>query len=217
MGGFNVIGKPYLPDGDAPKKYRVGRDGDVLSSSLHGPYLEMARRGEVFTYTSGGAGIIPLKYDNVNPALVLWNKSQSNFLELIELTLSAVGTPAVSGNIGFGIIPAAGQGLGTPITAFTELATILNMQTLQGANPPNGKVATTSTIVALAAGAYVPVGLSSAGVLAAASTTVPWTLLSKRFQGEFLVPPGAAIVLCGNVAQTAAFGVSLTWADALPR
>jgi hypothetical protein len=213
--GQIVVGQPYLSDGNASEVMRLGRDGDLIASALHGPFFEQARRGNVKRWTSGAAGITILKYDNVNPALVIWNKSVGYFGELVNLTISWAGTPSVAGNIGLGIIPAAGIGLGTPITAFAELATALNAKTLQGENPQHCKLATTSTIVALAAAAYIPI-FSFPGATAAASTTIPPVLLEKKFNGEFPVPPGAALVLCGNVAQTAAMGVTLEWIDNAP-
>lgn len=188
---------------------RAGDQGELVVSKLHGKYYEVNRRGNLYMAVTAVAGIVPLKYDSVNPALVLWNQSQNLSLVLGKLTLSHIGTPAVSGNLGFAVIN-AGVAIGTPISAFTEVD-VRNMKTLAPGKAPAGKVGTTVTAAAPAAASFVPIGFSSPGVLAAASTTTPWAHLEKDFDGEWSVPPGYALALCGNVAQTAAFGVTLSW------
>jgi hypothetical protein len=206
-----VVGQPMLQDGFNPDTIRLGRDGDLISSKLHGDYFEQTRRGNVYMYNSGGAGITVLKYDNVNPVFVLWNKSTAYYLELIEVVISLTNATEVVGGLHWGLIPNAGIALGTPITAFTELATIYNLKTLSVASPPNGKCATTSTIVALAATALIPIGISFPAVTGASPV-----LGVRQYPGNFLVPPGVALVLTGNVAQTQAVGFTLTWIDNVP-
>jgi hypothetical protein len=188
----------------------------MMVSQLHGAYAEQNRRSNLLCYNSGAAGITILKYDNVNPALVIWNKNAKRSLELVECALSWIGTPAVAGSIGLGLIPGPlyNPATGAAISAFTELASVLRMSDLQSVNPANGKCATTSTIVALAAAAFYPL-FSLPDALAAASTTVPLFELCHQFRGDFFVPPGAALVVCGNVAQTAAMGFRLSWLDSL--
>lgn len=213
-----LVGQPNLAEGYQNDVRRQGRDGDIIVSKLHGDYLEQNRRGNVYCYNSGAAGITILKYDNTGPALVLWNKSQAYSLELIEFSISWGDTPAVAGHIGLGIIPPFAitvGAAGSTISAFTELATVRRMKDLAAVNPPNGKCATTSTIAALAAAALFPI-FSLPDALAAASTTTPLFELSHQFRGDFLLPPMAALVVCGNVAQTAAMGVRLSWIDNVP-
>jgi hypothetical protein len=210
--GYNIVGQPILADGlQSNDQMRMGRDGGQIVDMLHGQYLEQNRRGNLYMYNSGGAGITVLKYDNVNPALVLWNKSTTSYLEPVEVVCSLTNATQVVGGLHWGVIPNAGVALGTPITAFAELATILRLNTLNVTNPPNGKVATASTIVALAVTALIPIGISFQAV------TGTTTFLGVRwYRGDFLVPPGVAVVLCGNVAQAQPIGITVSWIDAVP-
>lgn len=217
--GQAVVGSQAFGEGATPNTIREGREGDLIVSQLHGGFFEQTRRGNLYMYNTGGAGITVLKYDNTGPALVLWNKSASVNLELVEFGLTWIATPAVAGSIGLGIIPVAGTGLavatGSSVTAFTELATVLRMKDFASVNPPYGKCATASTIVALAAGALIPI-FSLPGAMAAASTTTAPYETTHQFRGDLLIPPGAAVVVCSNVAQTVAMGVRLSWVEPIP-
>ena len=217
MGSFNnTIGHVGLEgwiEGQTPSTLSLGREGQQHVDTVHGQFASQTRRGNVYTYNSGGAGITVLKYDNVNPAFVLWNKSVSYALELINFTMTWVGTPAVAGTVGFAQCLNVGTSVSAAqISAFTELATVQNAKTWAASNPPNGKCATTSTIVARAAADIYPI-FSYPDALAAASTTVAPYSLTRYFQGEFFIPPQCAIVLCGNVAQSQAMGVTISWID----
>jgi hypothetical protein len=212
MGFEGIVGNISWPEGAQVPYRRFGKHGDVLSSSLHGPCYEAARLGNLYTVASALAGVTIPIYSNTAQVFCLWNQSQDVFLELIELTLSHSGTPSVSGNIGFGVIN-AGTSIATGnISAITK-NNPFQMKTLTIAEAPAGKSLSAATVVAMAATQFIPVGLSQAGVLAAASTTTPWTLLMKQFRGDFIVPPGMCICLVGNVAQTQPFGVTLSWAE----
>jgi hypothetical protein len=207
------VAEQVLQDNDQSVLLRAAPQGDLIVSQLHGVYYENNRKGNLYSW-SGAVTI--LKYDNVNPAFILWNKSLAYNLELVEVNVSWSATPAVAGNIGLGRIVGAGQAVGTPISAFTELATAWKMKTFATANPPNGKCATTSTIAALAATDYLPLGFSMPDALAAASTTVPGFMFVKQFRGDVIVSPGNAIAIVGSVAQAQAMWISISWIDNIP-
>ena len=208
-----AVGLDGFSEGSTATRFSLGREGQQHVDTVHGQFLSQTRRGNVYTYNSGGAGLTIVKYDNTAPALVLWNKSLNYALEIVNFTMTWVGTPAVAGTIGFAQCVNVGTTISAAqISAFTELATVQNAKTWAPSNPPNGKCATTSTIVARAAADIYPI-FSFPDALAAASTTVAPYSLTRYFQGEFLVPPTCAIVLCGNVAQTQAMGVTITWVD----
>jgi hypothetical protein len=212
-----LVGQPYLPDGYAgADQPRVTNDGARVIQSVHGQYFEDARRGNLWTWSSGAAGITPLIYSSTTPAFVLWNQSTTRSLEIVEasITHSATGAAvAVSGNIGIGLIPAAGTAVGVPISAFTTLATCLNSRSWAWGTAPNGRVATASTIVALAATAYAPIWGVSGVFVSSTATNTPYTILARDFKGGFLIPPACAIVLCGNVSQTQIYGFTISWID----
>ena len=210
------VGAVNRGEGTQSDRLRAGNQGDLMVGNLHGPYYEQNQRGNLYQWDSGADGITILKYDNVNPAFVLWNKSTLYNLEIVEITVAWSGTPAVAGNIGYGMIIGAGSAIGTPISAFTELATARKSKTFATANPPNGKCATTSTIAALGAAAYKTLGFSIPGATAAATTTAPGFTFIKPFRGDLIIKPGNAIAICGNVAQTAVMDFSISWIDNAP-
>jgi hypothetical protein len=210
------VGDQILVDGQQSILDRMGPQGDKIISGLHGTYYEQNRKGNLYKWASGAAGITILKYDNTGPAFVLWNKSLQYNLEIVEVCVGWSGTPAVAGNLGYGMIIGAGQAVGTPISAFTELATARKCKTFATANPPNGKCATSSTIAALGAAAYETFGFSYPGATAAATTTAPGFMFVKQFRGDFIIAPGNAIAICGNAAQGAVMDFSISWIDNVP-
>ena len=213
MGAFRgIVGGIRWPQGQQVPYNRYGLHGDLMASPLHGSFYEATKQGNVYTVAAAVAGVTLPIYSNTAQVFGLWNQSTDVDLELIELTLNHVGTPSVSGNLGFGVIN-AGQAIATGnISAITK-NNPFKMSTLTIQEAPAGKSCSALTVVAIGATQFIPIGLSQAGVLAAASTTTPWTVLMKQFRGDLIVPPGMCIVLCGNVAQTQPFGVTLSWAE----
>jgi hypothetical protein len=158
------------------------------------------------------AGVTPPKYDATSQVFGVWNQSTDKNLNLINLTISSVSGAGTLGNIGF-VICNAGVAIGTPISAAT-LATAWRSDSLELVTPPAGKPMSAATVAAMAATAYRPIGLSMPDALAVNSTTINWDMIEREFHGEWIVPPGKAIFLCGNVAQaTTVFVPSLTWEE----
>jgi hypothetical protein len=216
---FNVLRGSVGPQGNAADGanplLRLGKSGEPIFSELHGKYAEEASRGNLFMAVAPLAGITIPIYSNTAQVFALWNQSATKYLELVELTINHIGTPLVSGNIGFGVIN-AGLTIATGnISAITK-GTAFNMKTLTAQEANAGKYCSAATVVAVAATSYIPIGVTSPGVYAAAATTNPWQVSKCAFDGQWMIAPGMCVVLCGNVAQTQASGVTLSWIERDP-
>jgi hypothetical protein len=213
MSNLGIVGSPYFPEGQTVSQARYGTEGDMISSELHGRYYEKSKRGGVFIGFTAAAGIVIPIYSNTTQLFGLWNTSTTKVLSLIKLTIGIVGTPSTSGNVGLAIVTGAGTTVatGAPISAFTVATTVINAANLVLTISSAGKICTTATIIAPTI--YIPLGFNSPGVLAAASVTTPWYTLIHDFDGTFLLPPGAAVFVSGNVLQTAAFNIALVWEE----
>ena len=211
--GQAVVGSPYYGEGATPQQIREGNEGDVITSQLHGKYFEKARRGGLFIGFTAGAGIVIPIYTATTQLFGLWNRSTTKICTLCKLAIGSVGTPAVSGNIGLTVVTNAGTApaTGAAISAWTNATTVIEANTLYQTISAAGFICTTATVIAPTL--FIPLGFTSSGVLAAASVTTPWVMLNYDFDGTILVPPGACVFVCGNVAQTAAFSISLVWEE----
>ena len=209
----NSPGQQYVGDGVSSIQNRIDREGNIVVTKGHGDYFELNRRGSVWMYTTGSGTIAPAVNTATAATWCLWNTSLIYNLELIEITVGQTTATSVIGGLGWAIIPGAGQAAGTPISAFTQLATVFQMSTLRQGNPPNGKVATTMTIVNPGATYFVPIGFNN--IITPLTTTANPTWC-KQYRGDFLVPPGCAIVLCNSVAASAAINFAISWVDNSP-
>jgi hypothetical protein len=166
--------------------------------------------GNVFIAYTAAAGVVPPIYTNTAQTFGIWNQSPNKKVIPIKCTLNCLGTPAVSGHIGMAVVQAGFQIVTGNISAITK-STPLNGLTLLPQEATAGKYLSAATTVAPSV--FVPWGFSSAGVLAAAATTVPWTFLRANFDDDWSIAPGMCIFICGNVAQTAAFGITFSWRE----
>jgi hypothetical protein len=186
------------------------KEGGGFFAEPHGKHYERVEKGNVYIAYTPVAGVVFPAYNATAQVFGLWNQSTDKKLVPMRFTLNHIGTPSVSGSLGMSIVE-AGQKIATGnISVFTKTAP-LNAKTLLAQEAPAGKLAFTATTVAPAV--HVPFGLSCSDVLAAASTTVPWSQLVLDFEDGFFVQPGICIFVCGDVAQTAAFSATLSWEE----
>jgi len=189
---------------------RGGNEGQSIISQLHGRYYELNRRGQLYCAATGVAGVVLPVYTATAHKFVLWNQAASGYNVVpLLLSVSTMGTPAVSSSLGLTTIIGAGTALGTPISAFA-LTSPYNMKTLQ---PVAGIAKFSVAATCVATTAYIDLGISSAGVLAAASVTTPWVTLYHDFDGRVIVGPQNAICVVGAIAQTATLVLSLFYAE----
>jgi hypothetical protein len=210
MASFNPFTVQTGPQANADSHFgfpRGGARGELIYNQLNGKYYEQARRGNVFIARTAIAGVVIPIYTSVTPLFPLWNVSCDKNLVPMRLTIACLGTPAVQGEIVFAIVY-PGPAIGVPVTAFTEVD-LLNAGTLRLVRNAAVRFGSTATIVAPAV--WMNTGITSSGVFAAATATAPFGILGVDFDGSFVVPPGCLIAVSGNVAQTAAFSIQLSF------
>lgn len=177
----------------------------AYSSALY--YPDVAG-GTMFTGSTAAAGTAFPISTGTAVTFGLWNTSTTKNAVLIDLDVGVT-----SGTIALGVLGIANQACGfaigtaNPLSAFTD------------GTPKNALLGTG----AASAMRFTP----SAATLTAGGTAVKW--LGKgiesataglgvfdghyEFNGKIIVPPGQLIFVCGSVAQTALFTMSLTWAE----
>lgn len=206
-----IEGEQSIPKGGVAQG-RSGKMADQVMSQLMPKYYELMRKGRVFIGATTYAGVaIPVYTATTAVVFMLWNQSIDRDCVPLVLLVGNVGTPAVSGSIGLSIVSAGYQiGTGAPVSAFTK-TNPRNAYTMLAVSDQAGQFSLAATIVNPAN--FMTLGLTSVGVVKAAADVVPWVYMRHDFDGLVNVPPGIGIHVCGDVAQTAAYNLTLYWAE----
>lgn len=173
-----------------------------------GRYFPDTASGAVFAGSTAAAGVAFPISTGTAVTFGLWNTSTNKNAVLIDLDVGVT-----SGTIALGVLGIANQycgfalGTAAPLSAFTD-GTPKNL--LVGNGAASGM-------------RFTP----SAATLTAGGTALKWLGKSiesataglgifdghYEFNGKVIVPPGNLVFVCGSVAQTALFSMSLTWAE----
>lgn len=173
-----------------------------------GKYYSDVMAGNVFIGSTAAAGTAFPISTGTAVTFGLWNTSTTKNAVLIDLDVGVT-----SGIIALGMLGIANQYCGfalataAPLSAFTD------------GTPKNAKAGTG----AASSMRFTP----SAATLTAGGTALKWLGKSiesataglgifdghYEFDGKVIVPPGQLVFVCGSVAQTALFTMSMTWAE----
>ncbi len=182
------------------------------------PWYDLAKQGRVFTGNIGVAGVVLPIYSNNTQQCGLWNPYGSGVdLIIRRIALTYVSTTAAATGIVIGQLlnaPAA-IGTGLSITAFTETAAVSDYPNAGYASIAKFGTGATLTVVGSSITIKRHLGLNQLVTTAADATTVPWKA-DFNFEGDFVVTPGSAIFLAGNIAQLTTWAGGITWAE-VPR
>lgn len=173
-----------------------------------GKYFPEAAQGNVFIGSTAAAGTAFPISTGTAVTFGLWNTSSSKNAVLLGLDVGYT-----SGTIALGTLGIANQYCGfalataAPLSAFTD------------GTPKNALVGSGNA----SSMRFTP----SAATLTAGGTALMW--LGKGiesataglgvfdghydFDGKIIVPPGQLVFVCGSVAQTGLFSMSLSWAE----
>jgi hypothetical protein len=178
-----------------------------MAASL-GKYFDQVNAGRVFIGSTAAAGVAFPISTGTAVTCAVWNTSTTHDAVLLRANVGYT-----SGTIALGEIGIANQAVGFNIatgaamTAFTE------------GTPKNAK---------LGAGAGSRMKFTPSGAtLAAGGTAVYWTGFSIEsataglgifnagidLDGSVIVTPGQIAFVCGSIAQTGVFTISLMWAE----
>ena len=193
----------------------AGKNGELVTSDLHGKYYELAVRGKVFTGSSVAAGFAIPKYDSVTPMFCLWNPSGSgcNF-ELIKLNLavSVLGTSVVDSYY-LAYTANAGNSISTTaaVVAFAATPTYVHSALIGSGAASVSKFSSVGTNTLLAA-PVVWYHLPFSRDLATTGGGAP--VMQENFDGTVIVPPSTLITIMATPAATSTtYTCSLTWAE----
>lgn len=176
-----------------------------------GKWYHAAKQGRVFTGSGAAAGLVLPIFSNTAQLFGLWNPAGSGVnAVLCNVAMTYVDTTGAAGGYCFGINKNIGNALATGgISAFTDAAPDRAIGPATGGN----KVRFTSS----AATTIAPVLWRHLGwnqlVLTATDATTAAFDRYREFDGDWVVGPGCAIWLTGNIANLAKFVPSLTWCE----
>lgn len=175
-----------------------------------GRYFPDSAAGNIFVGATAAAGVAFPISTGTAVTFGLWNTSSNKNAVLIDLDVGVT-----SGTIALGVLGIANQYCGfalataAPLSAFTD------------GTPKNGLVGngqassmrfTPSTATLTAGGtAYKWLGKS----IESATAGLGIFDGHYEFNGKVIVPPGQLVFVCGSVAQTALFTMSMSWAEIL--
>lgn len=173
-------------------------------------YYPEAAAGNVFILsTAVGGTAFPISTGTA-ATFGLWNTSVDKNAVLQRLNIGYTSGTIALGVIGLADVYAQQVATGSNITAFTDSVpgtTIRNAIIGAGKASVMRSTPSAATVVANTACYWTGIGIESAtaglGVFSA----------TFDFNGEVIVPPGRFVFVCGSVAQTGLFTMSLSWSE----
>jgi hypothetical protein len=182
-----------------------GKQGEVLDAKLHGDFYTLAYRGLSFFGTTATAGTtVPIQASALASTFCLWNPANSNKnVELLYYVLGLLNATTVVSDISLYFQ----TGIGSSNAALSSLTALVARPTLLGGS------------AAAQAGIYSAATFTGAlnkgptlVTFGATSTTVAGPI-EVALNGRVILPPGCAVSLAGNAAQTQAMQHTFYWAE----
>ncbi len=201
-----------LPDGFVGN-VSLGRQGDLQVSDVHGPYYNVAARGNLFFASSGLAGsVVKLSAATMTSVTFsLLNPVGSGVnVELVDISWQQFGTGTqIIGQLGVAVqTDIAAAGVPTTLTAGT-----INNGLLGAGNVSKCSFYTVATMTNSAIGSKFPHYWLFNNPLATTATQAPNLY---EFKGKLIMPPGSMLVpvsaITGTLIEAA---ISLSWAEHL--
>ncbi len=200
-----------------------GKQGDMITSQLHGKYYTQASRGNVYYGSTAAAGLVNTIFSAITAptfiGLLLWNPTGSNRnLSLIRASvgISAVGATAQSAwgyawlNVGANVYTGAAPG---PISAFTAI-TATRGSAICGVAGQGSSVALLGSAATFTTPG-LPWGRSASFSTAtgAITTQIAPSMLFEDFDGSMIVPPGYIFALTSAILSGITATSSLIWEE----
>lgn len=192
----------------------------LVTNAGRGKYYEAAQQNRVFTGTQAAAGAVLPIFSGTTQVFGLWNEKGSGIdLELIKLGMTYIDQTGAAGGLVLALVKNAPAQLATAaaITAFTEgvlNTSIFNARVGSERGPKAHFTPSAATVVAPIVCRHLSVNQDA---FTAASTDAPFYVNELLFDGDFIVPPGNAVFLAGNIATLTKVACSITWAESAAR
>jgi hypothetical protein len=180
----------------------------ALASRLK--YYEDAYLGRVFIGSTAVAGTAFPISTGTAATFGLWNTNPGKLAVLLRLNIGYTSGTIALGEIGLANVSATAVATGSNITAFTDGVlgtTIRNARISQGDASGMRFTPSAATVVGNTACYWTGSSIESA------TEGLGIFTMSHDFDGAVIVPYGQFLFVCGSVAQTALFTMSLVWAE----
>ena len=178
-----------------------------------GKYYVDTFLGNVFVGSTAAAGVVLPIYSNTAQTFCIWNPlgSGKNIIP-IRVMVGYVSTTSAASNFQIGYATGLGSQVATasPITAATLVAPV-NMN-LGAGNSSIAKFAPATITFTTAPSLLYTLGFNQLVTTAATTSSIGW-FWEHSFDGTLIIPPGAAIVLCGAIAPLETNDVSVLWEE----
>lgn len=212
-----IVGVQGNSDG-VPSFLRLGKQGDLISSQLHGKYYEQAYRGNMYGFGISNTAATSLNAiatgltATATPLIGAYNPQTSNvnlvLLRAIVVTSTVANSAVAPG--GFMWCGAAGQAVSTGSIP-------INQKTLSAAGGQGKAFAMTTAMTGLS-GSLSVMRASSISPFNAAGAATAVALVggasSEELEGSLIVPPGGMVGLFAQVSSTTySASVALVWEE----
>lgn len=180
----------------------LGRNGDLLSSAVHGQFFNAVQRGNVFSAAGNDfTGRTILAAGGTTSGFMIYNPTGSGVnMEILELLLAPLTATDVVGVIGLEY--------GAPPTTVTNAATVRSQFVGGRALTAQGKASYGSTIVAMTFYKWLPIFIQTTGGVLQGSSVL------YQPKGSVVLAPGGAINVVSSTTQsTNLWAQSAVWAE----
>ena len=175
-----------------------------------GKYYPETAKGDVFIGSTAAAGSAYPISTGTAATFGLWNTNPNKVGVLLNLNVGYTSGTIALGEIGIANVYAVQVATGSNITAFTDGVvgtTIRNGIIGSGKAPTMRFTPSAATVVASTACYWTGSSIESATAGLGIFT------VNHDFNGQVIVPYGQFVFVCGSIAQTGLFTMSLSWAE----
>ena len=175
-----------------------------------GKYYPETAAGNVFILSTAVGGVAAPISTGTAATFGVWNTSTTKNAVLLRLNIGFTSGTIALGEWGLADVYANQVATGSNITAFTDSVvgtTLRNGIIGSGAASTMRSCPATATVVGNTACYWM------GGAHEGATGVGPVSSFSHDFDGLVVVPPGRFVFVCGSIAQTGLFTMSLAWAE----
>lgn len=174
-----------------------GKQGDMITSQLHGKYYTQASRGNVYYASSAAAGLVNTIFSATSAptyiGLLVWNPQGSGRnLSMIRANvgIAAVGATALSA-WGYAWVNNAGSGVATAgvVSSFTGI-TATRGSAICGLGGQGSSVALTGSAATFTTALAWGRSAAFSSATGAITTQIGPPMMTEDFEGSMIVPPG---------------------------
>lgn len=178
-----------------------GRQGEAIVSQLHGNYYTQASRGNLFYASNAGAGTAFTIYSNTSyVGFALLNPAGSGKnLSIVKVNLG-LNSQASTAMATWGYVwqTGAGTGIGTPLSAITQI-TATRGAGIVGVAGQGNSVAIAASAMTLGTAFVWPGRNAAFNATNAAITVGTATNCTEDFDGTMIVPPNTVWAVSSHV------------------